>query len=159
MVFNSIDFANFAYNLMYFLDEDNAISNLIAARENIINLVCDFAGYVNAEVILVFDAYKTDSHKNEVIQNDNITVVYTKHKQTADQYIEHKSEELNKDYKVIVVTSDNLEQLRVYANNASIISSREFLSRYNNLRKNNIKLNSVVKFKPLYNLKELLEEE
>ena len=147
------------YNLMYFLDEDNAISNLISARENIINLVCDFAGYVNAEVILVFDAYKTDSHKNEVIENDNINIVYTKHKQTADQYIEHKSEELNKDYKVIVVTSDNLEQLRAYANNASIISSREFLSRYNNLRKNNTKLNSVVKFKPLYNLKDLLQEE
>ena len=49
----------------------------------------------------------------ELSKHDNITIVYTKNKQTADEYIENKSKELNKDYKVIVVTSDYLEQIRV----------------------------------------------
>lgn len=147
------------YNLMYFLDEENAINNLLSARENIINLVCDYAGYVAADVILVFDAYKTDMVKSEIVKQDNITVVYTKRKQTADNYIEHKSKELSDIYKITVVTSDAMEQLRVYANNASLISSREFLQRYNNLRKNNTKLNNAFKYKPFEDIKDLLEDE
>lgn len=147
------------YNLMYFYDEENAINNLLSARESIINLVCDFAGYVAADVILVFDAYKTDMVRSEITKQDNITVVYTKKKQTADNFIEHKSKELSDIYKITVVTSDAMEQLRAYANNASIISSREFLSRYNNLRKNNTKLNTEFKYKPFEDLKAILEEE
>ena len=147
------------YNLMYFLDEDNAYENLLSARENIINLVCDFAGYVNAEVILVFDAYKTNSHHNEVLKNDNITIVYTKQKETADKYIELKSKELDKEYKVLVVTSDRLEQLKAFANDAITISSREFIARYNNIRKSASKLNEAPKFKPFEDLKKLLEED
>lgn len=147
------------YNLMYFLDEENAINNLLSARENIINLVCDYAGYVAADIILVFDAYKTDMIKCEVLKQDNITVVYTKKKQTADNYIELKSKELSDDYKIVVVTSDAMEQLRVYANNASIISSREFLSRYTNLRKNSTKINNSFKFKPFEDLKILLQDD
>ena len=144
------------YNLMYYLDEDNAIANILSARENIINLVCDFAGYVAAETILVFDAYKTDSHSSEIINKDNIGIVYTKHKQSADNYIENKAKELSKDYRVVVVTSDNLEQMHIFANNASRISSREFIARYNNLRKNNTKLNDVVHFRPFEELRNLL---
>lgn len=147
------------YNLMYFNDEENAINNLLSAREDIINLVCDFAGYVAADVILVFDAYKTEMVRSEIQKQDNITVVYTKKKQTADNFIELKSKELSDIYKIIVVTSDAMEQLRAFANNASIISSREFLSRYNNLRKNNNKLNTYTRFKPFEDLKKVLEEE
>ena len=144
---------------MYYFDEENAINDMISSRENIINLVCDYAGYVNANMILVFDAYKTDMIKAEVIEQDNITIVYTKQKQTADFYIEAKSKELQDDYKVTVVTSDNFEQLRAFSNNASIISSREFIARYNNLKKNNTKLNKKFSYKPLAKLKQLLIED
>lgn len=146
------------YNLMYYIDEENALNDLLSAREKLINIVCDFAGYVSAEVILVFDAYKQDCNNNEVIKRDNITIIYTKHKQTADNYIELKSKELADIYKVIVVTSDALEQLRVFANSASRISSREFMARYNNLRKNATKLNKDIKYKPLIDLRKLLED-
>ena len=147
------------YNLMYYLDEDNAINDLISAREKTINLVCDFAGYVNAQVILIFDAYKTDSHQSEITKQDNITVVYTKQKQTADQFIEIKSAELNKEFKIIVVTSDNMEQMKAFSNSASIISSREFLMRYSNFQKNSSKTNKEVKFKQLEDIKKILEED
>ena len=146
------------YNLMYYLDEENALNDLISAREKTINLVCDYAGYVNAQIILVFDAYKTDAHFVEVAKQNNITVVYTKNKQTADQFIEIKSKELCDLYKIIVVTSDNLEQMKAFANNASIISSREFLSRYSNLQKNSSKHNDNIKFKQLEDIKKILED-
>ena len=48
------------------------------AREKVIDLVCDFAGYVSAACVLVFDAYLQDAIRSTVIQRDNITIVYTK---------------------------------------------------------------------------------
>ena len=50
------------------------------------------------------------------------------------------------------------EQLKAFANKAMVISSREFLVRYDNLRKNNTKLNDVVHFKPFEDIKKLLED-
>lgn len=147
------------YNLMYHLDEELAFSDLINAREKVINTVCDFAGYVAAETILVFDAYKANGSKEEVAEYDNITIVYTKENQTADTYIENRSKELKNDYKVIVVTSDNLEQLKVFSNDSSIISSREFMLRYENFKKNNTYISNKVKYKPFAELKKLLLEE
>lgn len=147
------------YNLMYYLDEELAFSDLINAREKVINTVCDFAGYVAAETILVFDAYKANGSKAEIMEYDNITIVYTKENQTADTYIENRSKELKNDYKVIVVTSDNLEQLKVFSNDSSIISSREFMLRYENFKKNNTFISNKIKNKPFAELKKLLLEE
>lgn len=147
------------YNLMYKLDEELAINDLMNARNNVTNMVCDFAGYVSSEVVLVFDAYNNNYNKPAISKYDNITIVYTKQNQTADTYIENKSREMQKEYKVIVVTSDNLEQLRVFSNDASIISSNEFINRYNNLRKNNQKVSTYKSFKPFEDLKCLLEED
>lgn len=146
------------YNLMYYIDEGLAATDLINAREKVTNLVCDFAGYIAADCVLVFDAYKANGSKYEVNKYDNITIVYTKENQTADTYIENKSKELKNDYKVIVVTSDNLEQLRVFSNDASVISSREFIQRYNNFQSNNKHLNNYVSFRPFEDLKKLLED-
>ncbi|MDO4940602.1 MAG: NYN domain-containing protein [Erysipelotrichaceae bacterium] len=147
------------YNLMYYLDEELALTDLINAREKTINIVCDFAGYVAAETILVFDAYKANGSKPEVLEHDNITIVYTKENQTADTYIEDKSKELKNDYKVIVVTSDALEQLKAFSNDSAIISSREFMLRYDNFKKNNKFIANRINYKPFAELKKLLEEE
>lgn len=146
------------YNLMYTLDENLALNDLSNAREKVIDLVCDFTGYIAGESVLVFDAYKANGSACELIQRDNISIVYTKEKQTADTYIELKSKELKNNYKVIVVTSDSLEQLKVFSNEASIISSREFLIRYDNFKKNNKHLNTEFKFRQLQDLKKLLED-
>jgi len=146
------------YNLMYKIDEDLAKQDLMNARTNTINLVCDFAGYVNSDVILVFDAYKNNNVNAEIEAYDNITIVFTKTNQTADTYIEIKSRELAKDYKVNVVSSDNLEQLKVFSNEAHRISSEEFINRYHNFKKNNQKLVEYKSFKPFEQLKELLQD-
>ena len=145
------------YNLMYYMNEELAINDFNDARDKVTNIVCDFAGYVNAECILIFDAYNNSDLISRINKYDNITIVYTKVKQTADEYIERKSKELSNDYKVIVVTSDYLEQIRVFANGASRLSSREFVDRYNRFKKNNKKIESKPN-KPLAELKELLIE-
>jgi len=147
------------YNLMYQLNEELAYEDLFNARVKTIDLVLDFSGYVDSSIVLVFDAYKNDNPKSVVENHGNIDIVYTKKDLLADTYIEKKSKELKDDYKVIVVTSDALEQLTVYSNNASVISSREFLERYENLKKSYLKNDSPIKNRPLENLRELLEED
>lgn len=145
------------YNLLHALDEykDEDFSIL---RDKVIDIVCDFKGYVNAQCMLVFDAYKTYEKVSRIINHDNITIVYTKNKQTADEYIEIKTKELKEEYRIIVVTSDYLEQLRVFSNGASRLSSKAFLERYQSFRKDNLKINTISN-KPLKDLRKLLEEE
>lgn len=147
------------YNLMYSIEElkDLSSSNFIMAREKTIDMVIDFKGYVNADLILVFDAYKQDSIKHEILEKDGITIVYTKTNETADTYIENKSKQLQDTYKVITVTSDYLEQLRILSNNSLRLSSNEFINRYNNFRKNNLKKDIININKPFKDLRKLLE--
>ena len=136
--------------------DDAPLDNLVMGREKVIDLVCDFAGYVSASTVLVFDAYLQDASKASVAERDNITIVYTRNGQTADMYIEEKAKELDDKYRIIVVTSDNLEQLSVFSSGAFRLSSREFLARYNNMRKNMSQTPRVFN-RPLEELRKLLD--
>lgn len=146
-----VDGYNLLHSLKEYREEDFQI-----LRDKVVDMVCDFGGYVNAQCVLVFDAYKTEEKRARTINHDNITIVYTKNKQTADEFIEVKTKELTKDYKVIVVTSDYLEQLRVFANGANRMSSREFIERYE-LFKKDYKIEHKPN-RPLLELRELLEK-
>ncbi|MBQ9159413.1 MAG: NYN domain-containing protein, partial [Erysipelotrichaceae bacterium] len=143
------------YNVMHAL-EDVSLDNLTMAREKVIDLVCDFSGYVAADCVLVFDAYLQDASRVAVSQRDNISIVYTRTGQTADMYIEAKSKELSDKYRIIVVTSDALEQLSVFSSDAFRLSSREFLARYHNMRKNMAHTEKVSN-RPLEQLRDLLD--
>ena len=145
------------YNVMHAM-EGISLDDLTMAREKVIDLVCDFAGYVSASCVLIFDAYLQDASRASVSTRDNITVVYTRSRQTADMYIEAKSKELKDQYRIIVVTSDALEQLSVFSSDAFRLSSREFLARYRNMQKNMIR-NREVPNRPLQQLRELLDSE
>lgn len=149
------------YNLMYQDEKLSKIasSDLLSARNKVIDIVCDFQGYTGSECVLVFDAYRNNVSIPVINKEYNIAVVYTKINQTADSYIEAKSQELKDDYKVYVVTSDNLEQLRILSNNALRISSKEFMKRYENYRNNNKKTNVASKHQPLKELRKLLFED
>ncbi len=146
------------YNLLHALD-DYKDEDFSILRDKVINIVCDFKGYVNAQCMLVFDAYKTQELKSRVINHDNITIVYTKNKQTADEYIEIKTKELKDEYRIIVVTSDYLEQIRVFSNGANRLSSRGFLERYESFKKDKIKPTSTFVNRPLSDLRKLLEDD
>jgi len=149
------------YNLMYSIEEIKQIANtdLLSARNKVIDIVCDFQGYVSKQCVLVFDAYRNDVSIPVVNKEYNISIVYTKMNQTADMYIEQKVQELSQDYKIFVVTSDGLEQLKVFSSNALRISCKEFMHRYENLQKKYKNNNKRNKNQPLKELRKLLFED
>ena len=117
------------YNIIFALDElkELAKSSLESARDRLIDILCNYRGFRQCELILVFDAYKVKGNTGSVEKIHNINVVYTKEAETADMYIEKTTHELGKKHRVRVATSDNLEQIIILGNGATRISADEFL--------------------------------
>jgi len=116
------------YNVIHAWDELNDIAkgNLDGAAGSLNDILCNYQAINDIPVMVVYDAYKVKSHKTEEINYKNITVVYTRTAQTADQYIEQYAHENSKKFDITVVTSDGLEQVIVMGNGGKIMSSREF---------------------------------
>lgn len=116
------------YNVIFAWDDLKALAseNLDAARSRLTNILCNYQGFRQCELILVFDAYKVRGNDREVEKFHNISVVYTKEAETADMYIEKVSHELSKEYRVRVVTSDGAEQIIILGNGAFRVSAEEF---------------------------------
>lgn len=149
------------YNLMYSIEEINKIAqkDLISARDKVVDIVSDFSGYVGKECVLVFDAYRNNVSIPVITKQYNIDIIYTKMNQTADTYIEQKVQELNDKYKIFVVTSDNLEQLKIFSSNCFRISCNEFIHRYENLQKKYKNKTKNMKNQPMKELRKLLFED
>lgn len=120
------------YNLIFGWDElaTMAKDDLYSARIELIHRLCNYQGYKNALVVVVFDAYKVKDNPGNILKNDNIYVIYTKEAQTADSYIEKVTHDLKHHYLITVVTSDNAEQMIVIGNHAGRMSVREFVMEY-----------------------------
>ncbi|MBP5605551.1 MAG: NYN domain-containing protein, partial [Ruminiclostridium sp.] len=103
-----------------------AKDDLDLARNTLINAMCNYRGFTECKLILVFDAYKVRGNVRETEQIGGISVVYTKEAETADMYIEKATHELGKKYRVRVATSDRLEQIIILGNNAYRMSASEF---------------------------------
>lgn len=116
------------YNIIFAWDELNKIAkeNLDLARSKLINILCNYQGVKQCEVILVFDAYRVPGNYREVEKICNITVIYTKEAETADMFIEKTAHDLGKDYRVRVATSDGAVQTIILGNNAYRVSAEEF---------------------------------
>lgn len=114
------------YNIIFAWEDLKELSqrNLQAAREKLMDILCNYQGYRNMNLILVFDAYKVPGNIGEMIDYHNIHVVYTKEAETADQYIEKLVHQMNKGYDVTVATSDGLEQLIIWGAGARRLSAR-----------------------------------
>lgn len=116
------------YNLIHAWDELNDIAGvtLDGAAGRLNDIICSYQAIVDIPMMVVYDAYKVKGHSTEIIPFNNITVVYTKEAQTADQYIEKYAHDNSKKYDITVITSDGLEQVVVLGNGGHIKSSREF---------------------------------
>lgn len=115
------------YNMIFSWKElkELAKTNLEAARKRLIDALCNYQGYKQYEIILVFDAYKVNGNPGEIRKQDTIYIVYTKAKQTADMYIESVAHTMASQCRVIVATSDGMEQLIVMGEGAERMSARE----------------------------------
>lgn len=116
------------YNILFAWDElkETARFSLEQARLALCDLLCNYRGMRNCEVILVFDAYKVTGNPGTVEAYNNIYVVYTKEAETADSYIEKTSYEIGKKYHVRVATSDGMEQMIILGNGALRVPASEF---------------------------------
>lgn len=115
------------YNIIFSWEELNELSkvSMDGARMRLMDILCNYQGFKQCHVILVFDAYKVEGHTCEVQKYHNIYVVYTKEAETADQYIEKTVHELGKKYRVTVATSDGLEQVIILGQGGLRMSAQE----------------------------------
>ena len=90
------------------------------------DVLCNYQGFRQCEVILVFDAYRVKGNPGEIVRYHNISVEYTKEAETADRYIERAAHEIGHKYNVTVVTSDGVEQVIIRGAGCNLMSSREF---------------------------------
>ncbi len=117
------------YNLIFAWDELRKISesDLALARDRLVLYACNYAAMKRCRVLVVFDAYRRIDNKGEEEQLGNVTVIYTKTKQTADAYIERTTYEIADEHTVRVVTSDGDVQFIILGNGALRVSPKEFI--------------------------------
>ncbi len=115
------------YNVIHVWPElkELADDNMEAARSKLIDILSNYQGIRKWRIILVFDAYRVQGHREEIINHGNIHLVYTKEAQTADQYIEKFAHDHNKKYNITVATSDGLQQIIVRGQGCKLLSARE----------------------------------
>ncbi len=116
------------YNMIFAWDELNALSklDLASARTALADILCNYQGFRQNRVILVFDAYKVPGGAGSVSKYHNIHIVYTKEAETADAYIEKASYQLTKEHRrVLVASADFAEQLIILGHGALRMSAQE----------------------------------
>lgn len=115
------------YNIIFAWDElkELAAANIDGARGKLLDILSNYQGIRRVHVIVVFDAYRVQGHQTEMITYHNIHVVYTKHAETADQYIEKFASEHGRHFSITVATSDGLEQIIITSQGCRLLSARE----------------------------------
>ncbi len=117
------------YNIIFAWDELKELAkiNIDSARDRLIDIMCNYQGYTQCELILVFDAYKVRHNAGRVEKTHGISVVYTREAETADMYIEKVTHRMAGKRRIRVATSDNLEQMIIFGHGALKIDSKAFL--------------------------------
>ncbi len=115
------------YNIIFAWTElkELADKNMDIARIKLLDILSNYQGIRKCEIIVVFDAYRVQGHREEVIDYHNIHMVYTKEAQTADQYIEKFTYDNKKKYRITVATSDGLQQIIIRGAGGALLSARE----------------------------------
>ena len=125
------------YNIIFAWDDlkELAKENIEAARNKLMDILCNYQGFKKCTLILVFDAYKVEGYVMEIQKYHNIHIVYTKEAETADMYIEKVVHEIGRKYHVTVATSDGIEQVITLGQGGTLISAREFREEVEIVRK------------------------
>lgn len=95
------------------------------SRNKLLNILSNYQGFKKTNVIVVFDAHLVKGSQEKQETFDNLTVVFTKENETADNYIERFVYKLGNTNTIRVVTSDYLEQTIVLSNGGIRMAPRE----------------------------------
>ena len=123
------------YNVIYAWPEltELAKENMDFARTKLLDYLSKYQSIRSCHIIAVFDAYQVEGrHREEIIDYQNIHVVYTKEAQTADEYIEKFSFDNQKKYDITVATSDGVQQIIIRGTGSDILSARELIIEIEN---------------------------
>lgn len=115
------------YNVIFAWDELKALAdiNIDSAKDRLIHVLSNYQGMTDIKLMLVFDGYRVKGNRGSEAFLDNITVIYTKEGETADQFIEKFANNNRESYNITVATSDGLIQQITRGLDCFIISSRE----------------------------------
>lgn len=116
------------YNLIFAHEELKrlAMDKLDLARVRLMDMLASYCGYTKAELVLVFDGFRTPDNPGSRSEYHNIHVAYTATGETADAYIERIAAQIGRNFAVRVVTSDNLIRLSALRSGVLRSSSKEF---------------------------------
>lgn len=116
------------YNLMYADDALNGRrDDLATARQRLVRRIEQAASGMAAKITVVFDG--RESGRDVALDAPNLEVLFSPGNRTADGVIEQMVNEAVQPERILVVTSDGIEQRLVSVFGASVISCREFLLR------------------------------
>jgi len=126
-----------AYNIIFCWDNLKKIAehSLEDARKKFLDILSDFQGSSGYKIIVVFDAHNVAGGIGRVEPYSNLTVIFTKEDETADNYIERCASILARHYKVRVATNDSLQQLLIVSKGAVRITARELYNEVTALKK------------------------
>lgn len=115
------------YNIIHAWPElkELADDNMDGARTKLLDILSNYQGIRKCRIIVVFDAYRVQGHREEAGDYYNIHMVFTREAQTADQYIERFAYDNQRRYNITVATSDGLQQLIIRGAGSALLSARE----------------------------------
>lgn len=87
----------------------------------------EYGAFSGEAVVLVFDGTKSERLMRSRERMGDVEIVYTRHGETADQYIERLCDEQPRYRAVRVATNDAVEQTIVLGRGASRVTARELL--------------------------------
>ena len=119
------------YNMIYSWGDLKATAkeSISVAREQLLDRLFNYQGYLGSKMIVVFDGYQRSANIGSTTERGQMVIVYTRTDQTADSYIEKLAHDLKGKYNMTVATSDGLIQNAVFSQGAVRLSARELEQR------------------------------
>lgn len=100
-------------------------SSLEEARDRLLDLLAEYQAFSGKTVHVVFDAYRIPG-KGVRLEHNKLKIYYTKEKETADEWIEKLVSDLKgRRKRIVVATSDSVEQSVAFGQGALRLSARE----------------------------------
>lgn len=101
--------------------------SFVECREQLTVRLEEYAAFHGCEVILVFDGTRSERLLRSHETRGAVEIVFTRHGEIADQYIERLCDGQPRYREVRVATSDNVEQTVILGRGATRLPSRELL--------------------------------
>lgn len=119
------------YNLIHSDRELAALSetSLEEARRALQELLDGYAIFQKIPLVVVYDGHMVKQNRGETYEEGNLTIIFTAENETADRRIESLTAQLVEKFRLMVVTSDRMEQDLIFHLGGERISSAEFMAR------------------------------